>query len=82
MCRENETYFGDTEAGEQNVFVETPGRKFTVAHLWNVLPKVRTVLPKATKENENNLAEPTGDEEVELSVMTDQSLMEETDAQI
>ena len=67
----------------ENMFAETPGRKFTVAHLWNVLPKVRTVLPKATKENEDkNVVEPTGNEEVELSVMTDLSMMEETNVQI
>ena len=67
-----------------NVFVETPGRKFTVVHLWNVhvLPKVTTVLPKATKENEDNVAETTEDEEVELSLTTGLYVMEETNAQI
>ena len=49
------------------------------AHLWNVLLKLTTVLPKsAMKENEDNVAEPTEDEEMELSVMTDLSVMEET----
>ena len=66
------------------MFVETPGRKFTVVHLWNVhvLPKVTTVLPKATKENEDNVAETTEDEEVELSLTTGLYVMEETNAQI